>query len=410
MRKLLLGTTALIGGAVIASGAALADAPQLSISGNMTWYLSFLNEDKATSGATVGNANRIEPNQTRGWDVTNQSSGSELHFDASGTSDGGMIYGARFDLRPIGNTSSDEAYVYMAHDSWGRIHIGQDDGAKENVLVGGEAVLAGRGGYDGVSGVIAGRAATGAILGPDGPLANDDSRIAYYSPDFNGLSFAASFAPSAGNVNSGTINAGTVSVPYDNNFSLAGSFSNSFDEVDFRVAIGADFAQGNRVDVPVAVRNAISGSSPSSVDVENIFAWEIGGRVSFGDFSFAAGYGDNGEAGVSQNLPSASASPTNDFYTDGGYWYSVGLGYARGDSNFSIGYFSSSRENGRQNGARSDVDASVLTISSDTKLAEGLTGFAEIFFSEVETDRYTHARNDHNKDAILFVVGTQISF
>ncbi|MEM7072817.1 MAG: hypothetical protein AAF418_04540 [Pseudomonadota bacterium] len=428
MRSRFLATSALIGSTMIAP-TAFAQAPQLSISGTMTWYLAFLNEDRAPANPATGNrlAAQDDSYLTRGWDVRNQSSGSELHFEARGSSDRGWLagwtYGARFDLRPIGNTTSDEAYIYMESDEWGRIHIGNDDGVKENMVSGGESVLAGRGGFDGVAGVQDNFGSTGALIGPDGLLANDDARIAYYSPEFDEFGFdmfkfGISIAPNPGSINTGlrnpTDNTPIASI-YENSISWAWEVQHRIEDVDFSIRGGIQYAQSNRVPLEgsnsfIVPRSGSNDGRIGSTTVENAFLTEIGGTIKYSDFSFGVGYGDNGESGAPKFRPGTNQSVTDDFYQGGGYWYTVGLAYTIDQHNVSVGYFGSTREIGRQNIRNADVDSYALVFSADTKLAEGLTGFAELFFTSVDTNRYTNVPSDHNTDAVLLVVGTSLSF
>ena len=77
--------------------------------------------------------------------------------------------------------------------------MGDEDGAVDNSIIGGQTIAAGTGGIDGSSFVVAGIAGEGVF-----PTETDDStKIRYYTPSLGGFSLGISFTPTVETVGSG---------------------------------------------------------------------------------------------------------------------------------------------------------------------------------------------------------------
>ena len=80
--------------------------------------------------------------------------------------------------------------------------MGDEDGAVDNSIIGGQTIAAGTGGIDGSSFVVAGIAGEGVF-----PTETDDAtKIRYYTPSFGGFSAGISFTPTVTNLGSGANN------------------------------------------------------------------------------------------------------------------------------------------------------------------------------------------------------------
>ncbi len=406
MRKILLATTALVGGAAIATSA-VADAPALSISGNMRYVFEWEGVD-ATKDAATG-ATFFDKTKAEGWDIAAHGSNSELYFNASSTTDSGTTYGAKYDLRASGTVAADEAYLYFKNDAWGTIHFGQDDGAAD-WGGGADFTQAATGGIDGKNGIIsptvkAGVSIAGTSIAASNPLtadafmgivnSDDAAKIAYYTPSANGLSGGISIASTGASARTNSWTTDTVS--YANIVEFGGAFTHSMNDVGF--GLGVSVMKANP-------RTETRASVP--VRFKKITAYEVGANVTFGAIIIGASVGDNGDAGVRQVVDKTSADTGQ--ISDGGSWYALGLGYGFGDSNVSLGYFESERSAGRRNSQNVDSEAEMFNIGADTKLADGLDAFAEVTWSDVSTGQYVNKKGDLDSDATQLILGTKISF
>ena len=97
--------------------------------------------------------------------------------------------------------NTDETWIFL-RGGWGELRMGDEDGAVDNSIIGGQTIAAGTGGIDGSSFVVAGIAGEGVF-----PTETDDStKIRYYTPSLGGFSFGISFTPTVETVGSGSNN------------------------------------------------------------------------------------------------------------------------------------------------------------------------------------------------------------
>ena len=130
------------------------------------------------------------PDKARGLDFRNN---SEVHVLARGKSEeSGLEYGATVEFEADTNQTlnTDETWIFL-RGGWGELRMGDEDGAVDNSIIGGQTIAAGTGGIDGSSFVVAGIAGEGVF-----PTETDDpTKIRYYTPSFGGFSLGISFTP-----------------------------------------------------------------------------------------------------------------------------------------------------------------------------------------------------------------------
>src|SRR3954452_7553502 len=143
----------------------------------------------------------LDPTFARGLDFRND---TEVHVLARGKSEQtGLEYGGTIEFEADTNSTfnTDESWVYL-RGGWGEVRMGDEDGAVDNSIIGGQTVAAGTGGIDGSSFVVAGISGEGVF-----PTETDDStKIRYYTPSFGGFSLGVSFTPTVEDVGSGANN------------------------------------------------------------------------------------------------------------------------------------------------------------------------------------------------------------
>lgn len=222
-KKVLLGTTAVFGVGALFVSSAQAGELEVGLSGFMRTLAAFgdLEEESGTAGS-------------REFYFRND---SEVNVKASATDDEtGLSYGVTIELETDTSSTSntDETWIYIS-GGFGEVRFGDEDGAVDNMKVGGFSVAAGTGGIDGAGEV----ASTGINIANS----SDNTKIRYDSPVVGGLQIGISYTPDAGH-------GGSTENPLDNNGDLedwieAGAvFSGSFGGVDLKASVVGGWADG----------------------------------------------------------------------------------------------------------------------------------------------------------------------
>lgn len=231
MRKILLGTTAVVsavvGAAVMAPQASAQEAPTVRIGGFFRAYYGYTQQSSNQSNVGSGlptNVAGLEnvPASTSaaglpGGNVARLgkhdiSTDTEVHVFVNGKLANGITYGAVIEINfnqqegrniqstraSTGKTTAglDEAYAFIAHPRVGQVRFGDEDGVMGGLMNSGWITGFGTGGVHGEWESFVTRQAGGRTTTAPGGL-GDASKIIYMSPQFFGFDFGASFAPNA---------------------------------------------------------------------------------------------------------------------------------------------------------------------------------------------------------------------
>lgn len=373
MKKILLGTTAIVGASLL-TGSAFAEKPKISMSGNAKFEAAFVSEDDNSVNGS-GNSDK-----NRGYKFSMDD--AEIVFKASATADNGLEYGAKieyqFEDNRDGGEGTDEAMIWLAGD-WGTINLGNEDGADDLMKVGGWSVLGGTSGWDGENFVTNNASA---IISPSLTGDNSDAtKVTYFTPSLSGFKAGVSFTPDTGHEYDEGFDDDTGD--QENHIGLGVEYKGDFDQVGVQVSGRYMTAEYESNDL---------GDTNEKEDV-NSFA--LGGKVSFGDFAVAAGYGDNDDSGVTKANSALGV--------DAGMWYDFGAQYASGPFKVAAGYAHTEK----QATQTAEAEADIFTVTGDYNLADGLDVYAEFNYYELE-DGTTATANDN--EANVFIVGTKVSF
>jgi predicted porin len=183
MKKVLLGTSALLGVGLLAGTAQASDGVKLSLGGYITNQFGAAFDDDS-NGELGDNINAVGV----GTDA-------EIYFLGSVTLDNGITVGARFDLEGGDEDGDqiDQAYAYFK-GGFGDIRIGSQAGAAGNMYMLPPGSTANFGPY---SPNTTGSAVSPGLFDPEGAIANQDKsqKLVYYSPNWGGFSFGVSYTP-----------------------------------------------------------------------------------------------------------------------------------------------------------------------------------------------------------------------
>ena len=373
MKKLLLGTTAIVGLSVLAAGTAMAsDPPSLSMSGNVKFEAWFSDED----GEDTTNISNTGKNAGRNRGANFQVDDAEIVFKAKATADNGLEYGAKIEYE-FEASATDEAMIWLS-GNWGQIDMGNEDGAEDLVKKGGWSVLGAAGGWDGETNDVFGTMGVEAdILGP--ALSGDTSdanKITYWTPKMNGFRAGLSYTPDSGqNFDDAIVDNGTTQM--DNHLGLGVEYAGTFDDIS--VAVSGRYARAEAED---------------DVTFEDYGAWSVGGTVGYMGFTLGAAYTDNGDGGIAKT---ATANGQ-----ENGSWWDVALGYGEGPYKVAVGYFYGVAE---QTTGTQDDEVSWFTVTGDYTVAPGLGVYAEYDYVDIDQNG---TANDNNVQ--MFMVGTKVSF
>ncbi|MEZ5934403.1 MAG: porin [Alphaproteobacteria bacterium] len=258
-KKLLLGSTALVGAFALATPA-LADI-EVTLSGQVEFGLSAADSETIDDG--------------RGYFFFMD---SETKLQAEGAADNGINYSAKVELETdadIQNRNADET-VLAFWGGFGRVELGREDGAQDSMYVAGEDFAAGTGGIDG-------DLANTQLAVVDG--SSDAAKVTYYSPRIAGFQLGASFTPDTGDAESDS----------DDD---AGDFENHW-------GVGANFTTAaGGADITLSAVGSFGDAEVGGDDLED---WSVGGGVEFAGLGIGAGYVDYGDSSGKGNGYTAGA-------------------------------------------------------------------------------------------------------
>jgi len=381
MKKILLGTTGLVGAALLAT-AASAETPKVTLGGFSDFQAGYINDDN--------DANRQH---------TNFRNDNTIVVKVDGKTASGLGYGAQTDLEADitadqnnQGTNASRTFTYL-EGGFGRVELGGNksvaatqrvDASTIAVATGGingswsQFLTAGAGSTGGNATALGASFITNSKLGTEHGAYNyvgdeatyNATKISYYTPKFMGFQAGASYTPdvSERGQNANLVNANRQSNVYD----LGLTYENTFSGV--KTALSGTYEGG-------------SGQGTAT----DLKGWNVGGMLGYMGFSLAGSYGDQLDTGVAGTATVAHK---------GNYW-TAGLGYAAGPVGLSATYIDS-----RAKTTTVSDKFHNLVVGADYKLAPGLTPYAEVSFYDFGGP--AGATTDNNGTIVL--IGTQVAF
>lgn len=364
MRKILLGTTAVVGAALLSTGAfaqgttagtgsvapgqaqgatlTAAPAPRLAAAGGLTVRLGGYFE---FSGAMIQDdndrASRIAANNSAARSRYDFRNDMELTVFVDGRAANGMTYGAVIEFQmdngtgtagDNSNVSMDEMYGFLAMPNLGRLYFGAEDSAASLLVV--RAPGAGALGGDAVwdefvvqTGLYSSPYITSGIN--DG---NDATKIGYLSPQFAGFDFGVSYAPNAGEGERTDNSNGTNQrqrLTIENEISAAIRYRGTFGPVGVSVGLGGMWA-----DAPQNIANT------TVVRGQDVTAYFLGAQIAAYGFALGAEYATGQYNGASVGRTPLAAG------LDDSWHYLIGATYTMGPVVFGAVFGQGEQDNG----------------------------------------------------------------
>ena len=423
MRKILLGTTAVVGMALTAP-AAFAQSASLIGAGN---HGSAGSPAVATSGLSVrlGGffdftygvvSDEADKGSFRGTgaqsrQTTDMRTESEINLYVDGRASNGLHYGAVFELQMDTMTSTagtgtgvdyDELYGF-AKGAWGELRFGQEDSAASLMQVMAPSVLW-MGRSDAWDEFVVGSNYIGAGIN-DG---NDSTKIIYLSPQFSGVDFGLSHSPNR--FEGEQVNTATSTSNYQrdytgltNEISAALRYRGTVGGVGIQASLAAQFAD--------AAKQSANGTAIATRD-QNVTVYSAGlvlsgllpGLSIGGDYTWGKYRGIPGGASLGQGV-------------DGSDMIGLGAVYTTGALSLGAQYVVSTQSNG---GTVDDRTQTYVGAGLAYVIAPGMTFFANynvITDENVPTAAPTKSGaslttygSDKTRDITVAVAGVRVAF
>ncbi|MCK5546626.1 MAG: porin [Rhodospirillaceae bacterium] len=347
MKKILMGTTAIIALASFTSQAAAAEKISLGLGGFQKFY--------------VGKVTRGEPTDLH-MDMAAWSN-TEVYFKGSTTLDNGVSVSTTIQLEGDADaTSIDNSYMTISSDSMGAVSLGGMFGAADAMHVG--APMIGPNGYGDIAGMDGTLTLTANELGGFG---DDTLKGVYMSPDFNGVTVGMSYT--AGEGFGGASNA--KNVPH----------ASSNDHFSAALAYGGEMS-GAAVDVSLSHMNDNAGNLKTNA---------IGVNVGMNGFTFGGSYHDF----------SGTGSPGNTGGELDGNGYDLGVSYETGAVSVAATYMNSTNDGSTAAGENKDTMWN-LGVSYDLGAGVGLV--AQYYSAKADAEAATAVTSK------AIIAGIEVSF
>jgi outer membrane protein OmpU len=323
MKKLLLGSTALVVGGLMAAPAMAADPIKMGVGGYYTFY--------GMAGA-IDPTNAFNGTQTsyKGFAFIQE---GEIHFIGQTKLDNGTSVGLTVELEAwnpssaVANAQIDEAFLFAFGD-WGRVEIGSRDAASYRMYYGTPSALIGWGviqhnhNWANSSVLSNNKAYRGTIAATITPEWQDVNRINYFTPRFAGLQIGMGYAPKLNNASMTTFantgptgiagicgynnatninNCPTADYAWQDLIDIGANYLNKFGDVT--VALYGAFAYASFVPGYTSIGGVGNLASPANmITGANLAAWKqwvVGAQFGFAGFTVGGSYGyDNNGLGA----------------------------------------------------------------------------------------------------------------
>mgnify|MGYP003980639047 FL=1 len=355
MKKILLGTTALVAATAVSAGAAKAD---MSVSGWSTFGLGFGAVEAGGTGVDAGAGN---------LDVYEN---GEIYFNGSTELDNGMTVSWDVQLETENGNGNfiDENYFTIGGD-FGTVIIGQENLPNYKMHYTGGMWVGNSGlssnGYTQFSGSPGGISYFhSGFMNDTAPVGNDADMVSYYTPRMSGFQLGVGWMPDSDQNDAGHTSAGDLSDTFEDTLSIGANYTTDMDGTS--IAVSAGYTSSD-------VQNA--GNASSSVEVET---HQVGVQVGMGGFTFGASY--------MEQIDDTNARTGGDTEN-----ILLGVTYATGPHTIGLsGIWSEAEET---TAIAADTEGQAIMIAHDYSLGGGVSLSSSVTFIDID-DEVAGAAND----------------
>ena len=296
MKKILLGTTAVIALGTMSSEAFAADKIKLELGGFMRHYVGLTNSDEVASTDSAA---------ARDKDIS-QFSNTEIYFTGNTTLDNGIKVAARIEMEADGdqNKNVDRSWLAVSSDAMGSLSIGNHPHFGNDNLV--RVPNAGNfdwGDTDSWAGTATVATTSSVVFAPasldisDG--GGDSAKLKYVSPNFSGVTVGMSYsAAEDGDASNARRVTGDLHDGYTFGAAWSGDLGGAAVSADVtRMNFGANNQDITHVGLNVGMAGFTVGGGYSDFNdtatgssAADGQAWELGVSYATGPYSVSAGY------------------------------------------------------------------------------------------------------------------------
>lgn len=455
MKKLLLVSTAIAGVAMMSSPASA--ALKMDLGGFFRGYGAYADNNEVSfsttlSAVTTGAVATVAAASRRTEEFRRD---SEIHFNGEATLDNGLTVGAHSELKiAVDGTSAvttDEVYGY-ASGGWGRVNLGEEDGAAYLLQVAAPSADANIDGMRvnisamnpsftvadfGVSSIAKNSAnsflanGTGAVKGLSGVSGYQHAdyqhtdRLTFLSPKFNGFQAGVSYAPKPGVTSS----MGVMSTDKDlsdttNLWEAAARWDGEFQ--GFGLSAGAGYSHSGLENKPAIGdlngTNLGTAGATGSLQSEGLRTWNGGANVTFSGFSLGGSYRRANTENMlgTDVIDTADTADVVEYLDVKQTTYDIGLGYDNGPYHVGASYLHDLIERDATAGSF-DTIAGTNSIGSSPAInykttqyavgggytfGPGMTFRGAVAWGENDNGQYANLNNDFTQ----VTVGTDVQF
>lgn len=386
MKKLLLGTTALVG-ASFAATAAMA-APEVRIGGYLDFQAGFSSQDTDGFGPAPGVPTVATE---RGFGFLTD---TELLIRASDKLDNGLAWAVKIELEadadtvnPGSNDNTDEVSLVFS-GSWGQLTLGNEDGPVDAKNYVGDASITGIG----ATGARGYRRWTDTrsfsnnlwVGGVDPQNTSDATKIMYYTPTIAGFQFGVSYSADSADNGASRATDGAAGAGFENWWELGASYD---------VKVSDDFALGFTAAASLA-------DAEDQATTEDIKAWLVSAKAEFAGFTASVGYADDGKSGTTKGFSNKDTSGYGGGvkYTTGPYQVGVTYSHAKQGANAGTNANTS---------ATADFTSDIFTLGAQYTLGAGLVVYADTWYYTNDSDGI---KTSSENSGIGMLIGTRATF
>jgi len=377
MKKILLGSVALLGAAAFSGQAYAQEGLELNLSGFFVGAIGYVDE----SGSSTGSRDYAT------------GSDSEIHFTGAVTLDNGLEVGFHAEGKLEEDSASDngdfieETFIYF-DGVFGKIVFGNEDGVADQMAVVSPTLFRGNTINDAELD-LSGLATVNTVLTVNGGGDDFSQKIIYFTPRLAGFQAGVSFAPE-------------VDTDTFSRSSACGSAfcSRSEDDFDSLLELGLTYFGefGNDVNVGASLTYLMAEDEETDSFIsDDPEGWAIGVNVGFSGFTLGASYAD------SENIPRVEAS-LGGSSAPGDYqaWDIAGT-YETGPWGFMLGYAEDEHDLGTFSSETTAIQGGV-----DYILGKGVSIGGGVQY--IEEEAAISGVNFFDEDATVIFVETMINF
>ncbi|EWY42870.1 hypothetical protein N825_02185 [Skermanella stibiiresistens SB22] len=220
----------------------------------------------------------------------------EIHVSADGKADNGLLYGAHIEFENDGGDgagagiSVDEASVYVG-GTWGRIELGDHDGASDQLFVYAPTVGNGQIEEDWYDFAGPGIETDDLLLPTD---TSDSTKITYMSPVLGGFQAGVSYTPQFDSQGQDVVRFKPTSPDAENLYKdlieAGAGYKRDIGPVSLVLGVGY-----------------VHGDANQGTDAEDFDAWGAGAQIGYEGFTIGGAYNDNGDSLIETDEPDAKS-------------------------------------------------------------------------------------------------------